>query len=240
MILTALERIAAYRMHTPKWAVAPTSGAGAAAHGGRANRPGTAALYLSLATETAVREYQQVSTLLPPGTLIAYRVSAAPVVDFRGGYQPAQWSALWEEFFCDWRELWFNRHVEPPSWVLADEAIAAGRQGNTLPVALVPRRGQSRPLHRTVGGSRCGRGTRSGWGLAQESRLLGVTCRPQEASPASNPPAATVRGAAHRPRRRNLRQAPVGPGEDGPTAGRRLEPGPADGGATLRSARSPR
>ena len=40
------------------------------------------ALYLALETETAVREYQQVSTLLPPGTLTSYQLTAAPVVDF--------------------------------------------------------------------------------------------------------------------------------------------------------------
>ena len=39
MILTDLGPVTAYRMHTPKWATAPTSGAGAAAHGGRVNRP---------------------------------------------------------------------------------------------------------------------------------------------------------------------------------------------------------
>ena len=64
-----------------------------------------------------------------PGTLVTYHVTAAPIVDFRHGYHPAQWSPLWEEFFCDWRELWFNQRVEPPSWVLADEAIAAGAKG---------------------------------------------------------------------------------------------------------------
>lgn len=32
MILTALGPITAYRTHTPRWAVAPTSGAGAATH----------------------------------------------------------------------------------------------------------------------------------------------------------------------------------------------------------------
>ncbi|WP_371860360.1 hypothetical protein [Sulfuriferula plumbiphila] len=31
-------------MHAPKWAVAPTSGAGAAKHGGRVNRPGVGTL----------------------------------------------------------------------------------------------------------------------------------------------------------------------------------------------------
>jgi len=66
---------------------------------------------------------------MPPGTLHSYTVRVAPVVDFRAGYDGARWSDLWEEFHCDWRELWFNQRVEPPSWVLADEAIAAGANG---------------------------------------------------------------------------------------------------------------
>ena len=129
MIRTELGPVTAYRMHTPRWATAPTSGAGAAAHGGRANRPGIAALYLALEPETAVREYQQLSPLMPPGTLVSYTVQLTPVVDFRAGYDAARWHDLWEEFACDWRELWFNQRVEPPSWVLADEALAAGAKG---------------------------------------------------------------------------------------------------------------
>ena len=120
MILTDLGALAAYRMHTPKWATAPTSGAVAAAHGGRANCPGVQALYLALEADTAVREYQQVSPLMPPGTLVSYTVSAKAVVDFQRGYDSAAWSPLREEFYCDWRELWFNQRVDPPSWVLAD------------------------------------------------------------------------------------------------------------------------
>ena len=129
MILTELGPVTAYRMHTPRWATAPASGAGAAAHGGRANRPGTPALYLALEPETAIREYQQLSPLMPPGTLVSYTVRVAPIVDFRAGYDAEHWSELWEEFHCDWRELWFNQRVEPPSWVLADEALAAGAKG---------------------------------------------------------------------------------------------------------------
>jgi len=138
MILSELGPLTAYRMHTPKWAVSPTSGAGAATHGGRINRPGTSALYLALESETAVREFRQLSTLMPPGTLVSYTVRLAPVVDFRGGYDPTRWSELWEEFYCDWRELWFNRRIEPPSWVLADEAIAAGAKGMLFSSTLVP------------------------------------------------------------------------------------------------------
>ena len=46
-----------FRAHTPVWASRPTSGAGAAAKGGRFNREGTQALYLSLDEMTALREY---------------------------------------------------------------------------------------------------------------------------------------------------------------------------------------
>ena len=120
---------AAYRLHNPKWAYTPASGAGAGTHGGRANRPGLNALYLSTTTETAVSEYKQLSNLLPPGTLVSYEVKAEPVIDFTKGHDANQWDALWGDFFCDWRELWFDKQIEPPSWVLGDMAIAAGAKG---------------------------------------------------------------------------------------------------------------
>ena len=129
MIFEPVAGLTAYRMHTPKWAMAPTSGAGAAAAGGRSNRIGVAALYLSLEAETAIAEYQQVSPLLPPGTMVSYQIRANPILNLRAGYVPEVWPPLWEEFYCDWRELWFNQHIEPPSWVLGDEAIAAGAKG---------------------------------------------------------------------------------------------------------------
>lgn len=136
MKLTALADVTAYRMHVPRWAVAPASGAGAGKHGGRANRPGVDALYLALETETAIREYQQVSTLLPPGTLTSYQLTAAPVVDFTAGYSASGWEPIWEDFYCDWRELWFNQRVEPPSWVVGDTVIAAGAKGILFPSRL--------------------------------------------------------------------------------------------------------
>lgn len=129
MILTRLDGVIAYRMHTPRWAVSPLSGEGAALYGGRANRPGVRALYLALETETAIREYQQVSTLLPPGTLVSYEVTIARVADFRSGYVPHDWDPLWEDFACDWRSLWFSERVEPPSWLIGDQVTQAGVSG---------------------------------------------------------------------------------------------------------------
>jgi RES domain-containing protein len=45
-----------FRALTPQWASRPTSGAGAATRGGRFNREGVEALYLSLDEVTALRE----------------------------------------------------------------------------------------------------------------------------------------------------------------------------------------
>ena len=129
MILTDLDDQVAYRMHVPRWASLPLSGEGAAKHGGRANRPGVAALYLALETETALGEYRQLSPLVPPGTLVSYRVTVSRVVDFREGYDGRSWDPLWESFGEDWRALWFDRRIEPPSWVLGDDVIAERGRG---------------------------------------------------------------------------------------------------------------
>ncbi|WP_439546652.1 RES domain-containing protein [Sandarakinorhabdus sp.] len=49
MKLTRLRPNAVFHRYlTPRWSHAPLSGAGAALHGGRFNRPGVPALYLSL------------------------------------------------------------------------------------------------------------------------------------------------------------------------------------------------
>ena len=75
---------------------------------------------------------------MPPGMLVSYTVRVAPVVDFGQGYAADKWSALWEEFHCDWRALWFNERIEPPSWVLADEVLAAGAKGILFASSLAP------------------------------------------------------------------------------------------------------
>ena len=36
---------------------------------------------------------------------------------------------LWEDFYCDWRALWFNDRIEPPSWVLGDLVLSTGAKG---------------------------------------------------------------------------------------------------------------
>jgi RES domain-containing protein len=121
-----------FRMMTPKWAIAPTSGAGAAKNGGRFNRSGIHALYLADEPLTAIAEYQQDQSLMPPGTFVAYEVVLGPVVDFGHGYQHGEWDDLWEDWNCEWRKLVLEG-TEPPTWLMADLAIEQGAKGILFP-----------------------------------------------------------------------------------------------------------
>lgn len=134
MIVPALDGTALfYRAHTPQWASQPLSDAGAAVHGGRLIRPGMHALYLADSHATAIAEYQQRDSLMPPCALVAYRVALSRVVDFRGGYVPDLWPPLWQALSCNWRRMALLENVEPPSWVLADDVQRAGHAGVLFP-----------------------------------------------------------------------------------------------------------
>lgn len=124
---------ALYRIIVPRWSHSPTSGAGAARKGGRFNRPGIEALYLSQTVETALEEYRQHSPLLPPGTITTFLVSRILVVDFSGGYVAGTWEPLWADYACNWRQMAFEHGVEPPCWVLGDLAIDHGAAGILFP-----------------------------------------------------------------------------------------------------------
>jgi RES domain-containing protein len=122
-----------YRYLTPKWAYLPLSGAGAASGGGRFNRPGVEALYLSAEPETALAEYRQGSSLPKPATLAAYEIELAEVVDLSAGYDPTDWSQAWADWDGDWRWIARVEHKVPPSWRLGDEAISSGARGLLFP-----------------------------------------------------------------------------------------------------------
>jgi RES domain-containing protein len=138
MIFTRLgPEVPFFRALTPSWAYQPESGAGAAAVGGRFNRPGVEARYFGETAAGALLEYQQESPLLPPATLATFLVTAEQVVDFSGGYDPERWSPIWAEAYCNWKGLAFLEDVEPPSWViggLVRDATIGGR-GFTTPMA---------------------------------------------------------------------------------------------------------
>ncbi|KTS74569.1 RES protein [Pseudomonas oryzihabitans] len=127
-----------FRAHTPRWASQPLSGAGAALRGGRFNREGVAALYLSLDELTALREYQQTSAFLPPATLCSYSATLSALVDLRLLQRDATWDELWHDWREDWRHLRFEQHIEPPTWVLADLVRTQGHCGILFPSLVHP------------------------------------------------------------------------------------------------------
>lgn len=134
MILTAIgPDTPFYRAIPPRWAHAPESGAGAAAAGGRFNRPGVEARYLAATVETATSEYRGESMLLPPATVVTFLVTANPVVDFTRGYVPDRWTDIWAEALGNWKGPAFLDQVEPPTWVIGDLVREAGHAGILYP-----------------------------------------------------------------------------------------------------------
>jgi len=122
-----------YRVITPAYAGKPLSGMGAARRGGRFNRPGQEALYLSKDETTALAEYKQDNPWLPPGMICTFLVKELRVADFSRGYEAQKWPSLWADFTVDWRDEWFNKANEPPTWYIADDVIAAGLDGILFP-----------------------------------------------------------------------------------------------------------
>lgn len=71
-----------YRALNPIYAREPLSGRGAELYGGRFNRKGTPALYMSLSVMTALREANQAGSLQPT-TLVSYDADIERVFDCR-------------------------------------------------------------------------------------------------------------------------------------------------------------
>ncbi|WP_404385835.1 RES family NAD+ phosphorylase [Caenispirillum salinarum] len=118
-----------YRAHNPRWSFAPTSGDGAALHGGRFNPKGTPALYTSLRPETAWLEAQQAFPFKPqPLTLCAYDVDCADVANLTDAEERARLNVTLGDLACPW-ELLASQGEEPPSWHLARRLMAEGIAG---------------------------------------------------------------------------------------------------------------
>ncbi|KAB8198395.1 RES domain-containing protein [Lysobacter maris] len=120
-----------FRAHNPLWSFQPLSGAGAARAGGRFNRIGTPALYLSFEEATCAAEYRQDNDLTEPYLLVAYLARLPELVDLRQ-LDDDGWDPLWNDWGCDWRQL-FVDGTEPPSWALGDIVLDAGELGLIFP-----------------------------------------------------------------------------------------------------------
>jgi RES domain-containing protein len=117
------------RVLTPRWAHQPLIGAGAAVTGGRYNRIGQEALYLSEGVETAWAEYQQIGSIPRPGLVAGYTVEANAIVDTTDEALLTALGTTPTDLCCDWRYLLRIEKREPPTWALADRLIASGCQG---------------------------------------------------------------------------------------------------------------
>lgn len=131
--LGEVDPLACWRVIVPTYAGMPLSGMGAARQGGRFNRPGQEALYLSLDDTTALAEYKQDNPWLPPGTICTFFVQGLHVADLSAGFDANHWPALWADFAMDWRAAWFGGGIEPPTWYMADDVVAAGWDGIVFP-----------------------------------------------------------------------------------------------------------
>jgi RES domain-containing protein len=118
-----------YRGHDPSWSFSPESGDGAAIRGGRFNRKGEAALYLSLDIATAVGECTQgLSQRMPPLTMCEYDVDCDDIADLRTepgrkamGVKPHDLDCAWLDYLLAGKQA--------PSWLMADRLKERGHSG---------------------------------------------------------------------------------------------------------------
>lgn len=122
-----------YRGHDPAWSFTPLSGEGAALTGGRFNRKGEPALYLSLDIMTAVGECTQgFSHRLQPLTMCEYDIDCAEVADLRNAAGRDKHGVAWDELACGWLAFQSERR-EAPSWLVAERLRAEGYCGLLVP-----------------------------------------------------------------------------------------------------------
>ena len=122
-----------YRAHNPRWAYAPTSGEGAARHGGRFNPRGVPALYVALDPKTAWMEAQQgMPFKAQPLTLVGYRVDCDQIVDLTDPTVLLAIGIRTEILACPWEDL-ADQGLKPPTWELAEVLTDAGHHGVIVP-----------------------------------------------------------------------------------------------------------
>lgn len=82
---------------------------------------------------TALRECQQTSPFLPPCTMCSCTATLRGLVNLRQLHRGVPWDELWHDWREDWRQLKFDLHIEPPTWVLSDMVLGHGHVGILFP-----------------------------------------------------------------------------------------------------------
>jgi RES domain-containing protein len=122
-----------YRGHDPRWAFDPLSGEGARLKGGRFNRTGQAALYLTLKLEGLFLEMSHgFAHRFDPLTICCYDVDASDIIDLRTNADCEKMETTFEVLSCPWA-LDIAEGREPPSWRLTDGLLKDGAAGLLVP-----------------------------------------------------------------------------------------------------------
>ena len=121
-----------YRAHNPQWAWDPLSGEGARRRGGRFNRRGIPALYVSLTWSVAVGEASRIGIPLQPVLLCCYEVDSEPVFDATDVEALAVIGSTPEDLDSRWRRDRREGRVSA-SQALADRLLCGGYAGMLAP-----------------------------------------------------------------------------------------------------------
>ena len=108
------------------WSFSPISGEGAAKTGGRFNRKGEPALYLSLDVMTSFGECTQgLTQRLNPLTMCEYDVDCEPVADLRTDGDRAALGVSLADMGCAWLD-YQRKGKDAPSWLVVDRLKGEG------------------------------------------------------------------------------------------------------------------
>lgn len=122
-----------YRAHDPKWAWTPTSGDGAAIHGGRFNPKGMPALYLASSIEGMFAEMSHgFSRRFEPLTVYSYDLDMEDMADLRNDAGRRAHDVALADMACAWF-LDIAGGRRPASWDIAQKLIDGGAAGALVP-----------------------------------------------------------------------------------------------------------
>ena len=120
------------RAAKPEWSYAPTSGLGAAKHGGRFNPVGQEALYTSLDFNVCAREVR-FSLNVSPYTFYYLAIKSTRIIDLRKSDTLGKLGVVRKTMSCENWESEMHRGLTPGSHKLARQLMGLGAHGILVP-----------------------------------------------------------------------------------------------------------